>query len=77
MSFSFVLYFEVYESIIELFRPLVLNLLSLRTGKLSEQILRTGGLSKSTQNVITVRQKYAIQKKYEKFNLMRSLLLSV
>ena len=33
----------------------VLNLSSLRTGKLSNQILRTGGLSKSNQNVITTK----------------------
>jgi len=33
----------------------VLNLLSLRTGKPSKQILRAGGLSKSTQNVITTK----------------------
>jgi len=36
-------------------RAVVLNLLSLRTSKLSKQILRTSGLSKSTQNVITTK----------------------
>jgi len=47
--------FEKRLNIMQWIKPVVLNLLSLRTGKLSKQILRTGGLSKSTRNVITTK----------------------
>ena len=36
-------------------KPMVLNLFSLRTSKISKQILRTGEPTKSTKNVISTK----------------------
>ena len=52
------------------FRAVVLNLFSLRSGKVSKQILRTGGPSKINPKVCNLKAKNG------NFNLMRNLLLS-